>query len=403
MNKKYLMRLGKSPFEAVGGFDTLERNTIGGNNGNLIFGAAAHKLFSTEGTTVDANSYIINKGLADRVNDEYDAFILPLANAFRPSFEPELLRTTEFIEKLKIPVLMLSGGVQIGQSGDTSHLRPMEATVKRFASAILDKSTHITVRGEDSAEYITSLGFRDVRIIGCPSMSMNGRGHVVRSGGQLGAGDAVAYNLEPTNLFGEELIEAANARFNPVYMPQDRSTLEMLLWATAPYPKLPKQYPFNPSHGQISDGIAEYHLDAVTWIDRMRDMKFSFGARIHGNIAAILAGTPAVVFAHDRRTLELAKYHDIPHVDVYRDDLPGSLEEVSELADYSSFNSNHAERFDILSNFIHANGFDHIYDDGQKDALRRYEDKMQDVNFPESQKFIWSNMPEQQRAVLQVI
>src|SRR5699024_1334293 len=80
MNKRFLMRLGKNPFEPVSGYGTLDRNTIGGNNGNLIFGAAAHKLFSTEGVTVEANNYQVDKSMADRINSEYDAFILPLAN-----------------------------------------------------------------------------------------------------------------------------------------------------------------------------------------------------------------------------------------------------------------------------------------------------------------------------------
>src|SRR5699024_12034548 len=149
---RYLMRLGKNPFESVTGFSTFDRNTIGGNNGNLIFGAAAHKLLSTEDVVVEANHYQVNKNMADKVNAEYDAFILPLANVFRPSFEPELLRTAELIEKLNIPVLMLSGGAQIGESGDTSHLAPMEPTIKRFVRAVLEKSSHITVRGEVSAE-----------------------------------------------------------------------------------------------------------------------------------------------------------------------------------------------------------------------------------------------------------
>src|SRR5699024_12368983 len=123
------------------------------------------------------------------------------------------------------------------------------------------------------------------------------------------------------------------------------------------------------------DQVAEYHLDARTWIDRMRRFDFSFGARIHGNIAAVLGGTPSVVLAHDRRTMELAKYHRIPYIDVYRDGLPSSVEELYSYSSFDEFNAGHAERFDILSDFIHEHGFDHFYVDGDSVAFKYYESK----------------------------
>src|SRR5690625_2613977 len=76
MTTRYLMRLGKTPFDVVDPFLTLDRNLLGTNSGNLIYGAVAHKLFSTKDTEVDANYYRINAGMAAAVNDEYDGFIV---------------------------------------------------------------------------------------------------------------------------------------------------------------------------------------------------------------------------------------------------------------------------------------------------------------------------------------
>jgi polysaccharide pyruvyl transferase WcaK-like protein len=45
----------------------------------------------------------------------------------------------------------------------------------------------------------------------------------------------------------------------------------------------------------------------------MRETDFVFGSRIHGSIAAVLSGTPSYLLAHDARTLELARYFDLPH------------------------------------------------------------------------------------------
>lgn len=276
MGKRYLMRLGKTPFEPYDGFATLDRNTIGRNNGNLIFGTAAHKLFSTADTIVDANRYKINKSMAAKVNDEYDGFILPLANAFRPGFEAELTRTTEFIENLKIPFLMLSGGAQLPLDGNPSSLKRMEPTVRRFAKAVLDKSSALTVRGEFTAEYLTSLGFKDVIVVGCPSMTMNGRGHRVDKADGLNPGSSIAYNLQTNNPFGSDLVKDAENNFDATYMPQDLATLEMMLWGTTPYSGHDQQLPLSRSHSQFSRAKAQFQLDASVWIERMREMSFSF-------------------------------------------------------------------------------------------------------------------------------
>lgn len=393
MSKRYLMRLGKTPFEVFDSFETLDRNPIGRNNGNLIFGMAAHKLFSTADTVVDANRYKINGSMAAQVNDEYDGFILPLANAFRPGFEAELARTADFIEKLNIPFVMLSGGAQLPLDGDPAGLKKIEPTVRRFAKAVLEKSSALTVRGELTAEYLKSLGFKDVIVVGCPSMTMNGRGHFVNRPHSLSLGSAIAYNLQTNNPFGSELVTDAESKFDATYMPQDLATLEFMLWGTSPYSGHDRRLPLDRNHPQFTEGKAEFQLDAPVWIRRMREMSFSFGPRIHGNIAAILAGTPGIVLAHDGRTLELSRYHGIPAVDMTVEKAPESVGALYERADFSEFNRGHAERFDRLSDFIHENGFSHIYDPGQEHALNNYKRRLEDLDYPEPQTSLWHDRP----------
>lgn len=393
MSKRYLMRLGKTPFEVFDSFETLDRNPIGRNNGNLIFGTAAHKLFSTADTVVDANRYKINGSMAAQVNDEYDGFILPLANAFRPGFEAELARTADFIEKLNIPFVMLSGGAQLPLDGDPTSLKKIEPTVRRFARAVLEKSSALTVRGELTAEYLNSLGFKDVVVVGCPSMTMNGRGHFVNRPDSLARGSAIAYNLQTNNPFGSELVADAESKFDATYMPQDLATLEFMLWGTSPYSGHDRRLPLDRNHPQFTEGKAQFQLDAPVWMRRMEEMRFSFGPRIHGNIAAILAGTPGIVLAHDGRTLELARYHGIPAIDMTVEKAPDTVEELYGRADFSEFNRGHAERFDRLSDFIHDNGFSHIYDPGQERALEDYERRLTDMDYPEPQTSLWHDRP----------
>ncbi len=48
------------------------------------------------------------------------------------------------------------------------------------------------------------------------------------------------------------------------------------------------------------------------WISYMATRSFCVGTRIHGTVASLLAGTPAILIAHDSRTLEMADAMSIP-------------------------------------------------------------------------------------------
>ena len=56
---------------------------------------------------VTADRFVIDPGDAERINERYDAYVIPLANAFRPSYEPTLVRLTQLIRRLRIPVVIL--------------------------------------------------------------------------------------------------------------------------------------------------------------------------------------------------------------------------------------------------------------------------------------------------------
>ncbi|WP_410089573.1 polysaccharide pyruvyl transferase family protein, partial [Streptomyces sp. gb1(2016)] len=49
-----------------------------------------------------------------------------------------------------------------------------EPTVREFVTEVLNRSASIGVRGEFTEQYLKNMGFRDVEVIGCPSMFMNG-------------------------------------------------------------------------------------------------------------------------------------------------------------------------------------------------------------------------------------
>ena len=179
--KRILMRAGKSPFDVVSAEETYRRRILGGNLGNLLFTHAAHRALETRGTEVKAGGLVWRPKDAARINDEYDKFVVPLANAFRLGFAKELAQLTELISKLTVPVVVLGVGAQATRDYDASRLEPIAPAVKAFAGAVLDRSASIGVRGDFTLDYLNRLGFRDVDVVGCPSLFLNGdRLHIQR-------------------------------------------------------------------------------------------------------------------------------------------------------------------------------------------------------------------------------
>lgn len=378
------MRAGKSPEQVFSAHETLDRNPIGNNSGNLMFAAGAHKLLSAADTEVIPTTLNYAPWTADRVNEEFDAFVLPLANAFRPKFEEELLTITRLIEKLKIPVIMLSGGAQLGLDGDGSDLRQMENTIKRFGRAVLERSSQLSVRGETTRKYLNSLGFNDVITIGCPSMCLWGPDHQVRKPTDVLKQSApVAYNVETGRDFLQGFVEFNEGRHPLTYVGQDRKTLEMMLWGRDAFAKgRDPRLPLSVEHKQFRSGTARFYLDSYQWIEDMRSVDYSVGPRIHGNIASILAGTPATVIAHDSRTAELADYHGIPYK--YADEISDTTD-ISELyaeTDFTKFNTGQADRFKRVADFLRENDLSNIYDADQREALESYERRIASIDFP---------------------
>ena len=363
-----LLRARKDPFEVVSAEDTLIRNMIADNSGNLIFFAAAHKILSTRDTTVTADRLIIDPGDADEINERYDAYVIPLANAFRHSYKPILDRMTELIRRLRIPVVILGVGAQSNVDYETDRLRPIERSVRAFVSAVLDRAPSIGVRGEFTYDYLTGLGFRDVEAIGCPSMFFHGdRLAIEKRSASLAADATLAMNVSPYVKRMGPIVMSHHARYpNLVYIAQDLGTLELLLWGESDRAAARTDpMPVHTTHPLFAENKIRFFVDPWPWIDALRSADFAFGTRIHGNIAALLAGTPCYVLAHDSRTLELARYFEIPHRRM-RDVAPDTdAATLYAEADYTGLVRGHAARFLAFTDYLTRHGLDHVFAAGQ--------------------------------------
>ena len=388
--REFLLRAGKSPFDHIPPAKVYWDDLIARNSGNLLFAHSAYKTLSAPGAEIDVTRYRNpDPGEADAINEKYDRFVIPLANAFRPDFESQLKSLTALITRLKIPCVVVGVGAQADIDASPERRGKLDASVKAFVSAVLDKSHSIGVRGEFTAAYLKALGFGAVTVIGCPSMFLHGEKiAVTKRVGQLDASARIAVNL--TRGMPENIAPLYRAIFSDradaVYVAQNRSDLAMLLWGLG-QGRTGKEdlLPADVAHPVVRSGRSQFFTDVPTWLDFLRARDFSFGTRIHGNVFAILAGTPAYVIAHDSRTLELARYFDIPHRRIEAVTEKTTVEELYAEADYRALHANHPRRFETYRRFLENNGIDHIF--AHAGAADAFEERLASTVLPEPVTF----------------
>ncbi|WP_432043920.1 polysaccharide pyruvyl transferase family protein [Streptomyces cadmiisoli] len=375
--KRILIRSGKSPFRVAGPTEFIQQDLIGTNTGNLLFSDSAHKMLSAPDTEVTSNGIRTDQSArrAAEINEQYDVFVVPLANAFRPQFQASLDRLSTLIEQLTIPVVVFGVGAQTTDDYATDRLGPLADSVKRFASAVLERSASIGVRGELTARYLTGLGVPADRvdIIGCPSMFLHGDTFPELRTAELTSASRIALNLSPNAIPVGDISGIARHAWenypDVTYYAQNLVDAELLLWGDlTPETGVEDPFPLQLTHDLLRENKMRMPLDPATWIAELRGYDFAYGTRIHGNIAALLAGTPAVVLTHDSRTLELCRYFGIPHRPL--SGLPADTDprELYEGADYSAMFKGHSERFDRIVAFLDRNDLKNTYTHGDGGA-----------------------------------
>ena len=388
---RILMRANKDPFTVIRPEAVLSQRLIGNNTGNLLFSDSVHATLSvpdaTIVTTADLDRSGDDEAFAARINEQFDHLVVPLANAFRTTFLNQLDNITRTIERLDIPVTVVGVGAQGEMDGIDLELTsdPQgKETVRRFCSAVLDRSAAIGVRGEITRRFLAGLGFGgdQVEIIGCPSLFRFGPDlTVTRKVDRLTPDSPIAVNITP-HVPGIAEIVNANADHYPklIFVGQEYPELRLLLWGNEGNEGWDRSLPMNPGHRLYREDRIRVYLDPKVWYAAMARQHFAFGTRIHGNVAAILAGTPAMLLAHDSRVLELADYHGLPRTTIAEVGTDVDAAELYAQADFTEFHRRQPENFARFTAFLERNDLEHIHQPGR--ANPDYERRLAAVPFP---------------------
>ncbi|MCH5316960.1 MAG: polysaccharide pyruvyl transferase family protein [Eubacterium sp.] len=354
---RILMRASQTPFDNFNPLNTVVYNKLWSNIGNLLFPFSLYRNILSEDVSIDIYSKAPpNPADADFINENYDVLMIPLANAFRSTFAYQLQKWTELIKKVKIPCVVAGVGSQCDLDFSPQSRFDFDDTVKEFCSAVASKSACIGVRGELTYAYLERLGFKSVtRIIGCPSMYLFGSELPTQRSKAYGTELKISINSKngDTNEIKRFLFNDAN---DYMYIPQENTDLALL------YCGLPKDtnensvFPLNLNNKTFFNDRSMFCINVPSWLKLLRSADLSIGTRIHGNIAAILAGTPAYIIATDSRVLELARYHNIPYITPKEFDFSKSISEIYEETDFTSIYKGHKERYENFVDFLYVNG-----------------------------------------------
>lgn len=378
--KRFLIRSGISPLDVKSPEEIIAKNSIGGNVGNLIYAYSVYRTLTTEDVTFVPDNYRINPSDADKINKEYDCYIIPLADAFRPDFVSSLRKYAKLIKKLTIPVIVIGVGLRAPFEPKLNEGFPFDDDVKAFVSAVLEKSSIIGVRGQITADYLTRLGFKegkDHMVIGCPSMyafgpELNIRDTTITKDSLIGVNSS---KLSPDNVL--DFIQRSTEEFpNYYFIPQWLTEMKLTYLGNAKIKATSAYYPNDLSHKFYQEGRVKFPLNAPKWIDFLKEADLVFGARLHGNITAVIAGTPSILIPKDARMRELTEFHDLTHIWANEITAETKLADVIEQVDFKSPEKSHAAHFENYIEFLNKNELDHIYKSGNYPASVPLDDQL---------------------------
>lgn len=408
--KRILIRTGKRPGTYVGPEASLGyrgRGVVAMNCGNYFYWDAVFRMVSVPGVEVVPDSLLsASKGAApeyyDRINSEFDAYVFTLTNSFRKDFTKGLHRWAEVIDKIKIPVVGVGGGVQLGWDDGLEPGPAVDEATKRFVTSLLNKSASISVRGEITGAYLKRLGFGDehVHVTGCPSLYLNGPDYTVKPNGELNTDSKVGITIAVRDYGFADFANRAFEQYpNITYIGQTSPDLETFVWGKDRLVDAKPDIPVHLEHPYLKSGQARMFLDPRTWIEFLRDYQYMMGTRIHGNVAGILAGIPTTLISMDKRTHELGEFHEIPTIrrpDLRPDD---TIASVYERSDWTAFNSGLQGRYENLCKFFDNNGIEHIGQPGK--ANPAYDEALAKAKLPPPVEPIMVNGQVDQRALLE--
>lgn len=342
------------------GEHVIERFRSSGNNfGNLFIGAGMTRL-------IDADFEAIgSKANAPRMRERVDFVAIAAANFLSPQFDLGFL--ADIIEALDLPCVMMGLGAQAPRVGDKVDI---PAGTRRMLDVVSAHCHSIGVRGANTAQVMSDLGFKNAEVLGCPSLYCIGSEFREPDLSDLsrfminGSYNVAGHSMNPalmreveSALYRQALDEGAD------YILQNEYAELEVLNGEEPLPRLRAIKHVVPTLQDVSDEAllsfvrerCKTFSNTVEWVDYARSRAVSVGTRFHGNVAALQAGTPAFFICHDARTTEMCEFAALPHASIYEVE-DRSFRALAAKIDLAPFQRRQSAMHAGLSDFLQRNG-----------------------------------------------
>ncbi len=374
--KRYLVRAGFNPIAMTKEKpeNWIWKSYVGGNSGNLMFAYGVMNALTTPETEL---SYTYKNHWSDEeiewINQNFDAVILPLADAFRIGFTDALRGLTDMVKRVNVPVIVIGVGLRADYDVDFKTAFPFDDLVKEFVSEVLKKSGIIGLRGELTGQYLKSLGFtegEDYTVIGCPSFYTYGNSihtHAPKQVNHIAMNTNDYYNIGFINQFfcntvdampDCSLIQQVRMEYTELYMGVHwiPGAIQRKKMGTPPSLLGPARLKRLKKEDRV-----KYFFDNLSWMNYLKGYDLFVGDRIHGCIAATLAGIPTVMIPFNARTRELTEYHHLACLtpEQIRQDT-SILDYLSEI-DFTACEKQHPKNFEHYVDFLNKSGLEHIF------------------------------------------
>lgn len=329
------------------------------NFGNKLWFQGLISEISVDGNSID---YYNSEMKIDAINEEYDCVIYPMANIFSLEYASGLSAITSFIKQLKIPVYIISCGLQCKSFDDIDAvIQVIGNDSKQFIKAVYDSGGEFALRGYYTAEFFSRLGFNDAKVVGCPSLFQSGKDLSVSN-------DKVDIKDFKLGVNGSiEIARTLADKYRAVFY--DQEALFNYMYNRDFYkdkkPNLINNLKWIKSSGigiELADWIVNSRIrllaDMWDWQHSFQSAKisFSYGTRIHGNIMAVLSGVPALIVNVDARVKEMAEFYEIPNIEYTKAlEIKENGNDIYSLyidTDYSNFNKNFEKKYNAFTEFM---------------------------------------------------
>lgn len=344
----------------------LEISDLVGNNGNMIHRMAMVQMLDFDrNSSAQLNIFLLIEKLQDQtaaaklVSQHYDGFVITLSNALRENSTEFGL--ADFLRALTIPIWCVGLGIQDEiADGEISSL-PFE--LLEMLQVLNEKALLFGVRGKRTEKWLRSVGLHRAKAIGCPSMFAYPRNILsIRSPytiDKIITGGYLALNRISVNK-GRKLLNGLKGIGSAGYVFQgELNQFTELMDVPHVYDEATQSLDAT----VISDYIEErcglvppfssYYsfVDVAAWRQVCRSYDAFIGDRMHGSVAAMQVGKPALVLYSDARVKELVDFHGIPSCDLDEFSALGWRDMAAKYLSVESIKDFHAIYSESLANF----------------------------------------------------